>query len=585
MMHPAGRLLPGLAIVLAGYVVSQEDTAPKQDTAAVLRCWAHAFDARHLELRGTVTFGAESPIYGKAVMRGGLLHRDGSSTRTHMWALQQLLFHAESQATLPLGQAVLRVASVGLERSLYDPQVQQVRELGHWTLMRMHDSAAVWLYLMHVAGGEPLRSVPWLQEEGDENATRDPALRVAALRLLGQRNKSVFRPIVQAALGDGDPRVRLSAAEALGRMNRRLSLPVLLRAMGTERHGVVSQALVHTLQKLLKKHHREIPRKTRDRAVRACLRLLDTNGWRVQMRVVELIAKYPCMDSIPALIDVMRRRETDMLRKVVNKNASPLLRHKAWQALRVLTGAVLPKDPDTWEEFWERERDRIVLVEPRRQKPPPNATRVRSTFYGIPVLGQEVTFLIDTSGSMKEEVWDPSSAKPNKLKSKRRGRRKAKGKGKGKTRLQHAREQIQVAVQTMDPHSRYHLMTFSSVVRVWNHKPVPPNAQSFRALTACLGHFAAGGGTDVFAGVLRALNADQARFGQPARNDIDELFVLSDGLPSTGDVTDPDEILTAVRQVNRYAKARINTVFTGQGEGAEFMRKLAEQNGGVFVQR
>ena len=99
MMHPAGRLLPGLAIVLAGYVVSQEDTAPKQDTAAVLRCWAYAFDARHLELRGTVTFGAESPIYGKAVMRGGLLHRDGSSTRTHMWALQQLLFLAESQAT------------------------------------------------------------------------------------------------------------------------------------------------------------------------------------------------------------------------------------------------------------------------------------------------------------------------------------------------------------------------------------------------------------------------------------------------------------------------------------------------------
>ena len=220
----------------------------------------------------------------------------------------------------------------------------------------------------------------------------------------------------------------------------------------------------------------------------------------------------------------------------------------------------------------------------RRQKPPPNATRVRSTFYGIPVLGQEVAFLIDTSGSMKEEIWDGSSPRPS-TRNRRRRKSSSKGRPKGKTRLQHAKEQIQAAVQTMDPRSRYHLMTFSSVVRVWNHKPVPPNTQSFRALTACLGRLAAGGGTDVFARLLRALNADEVRFGQPAKNDIDELFILSDGLPSTGEVTDPDEILAAVREVNRYAKVRINTVFTGQGAGAELMRKLAEQNGGVFVQR
>ena len=66
---------------------------------------------------------------------------------------------------------------------------------------------------------------------------------------------------------------------------------------------------------------------------------------------------------------------------------------------------------------------------------------------------------------------------------------------------------------------------------------------------------------------------------------IDELFVLSDGEPTTGQVTDTDEILRLVKEANKYLKVRINTVFSGTGKGAGFLRQLAEQNDGVFVQR
>jgi hypothetical protein len=40
-----------------------------------------------------------------------------------------------------------------------------------------------------------------------------------------------------------------------------------------------------------------------------------------------------------------------------------------------------------------------------------------------------------------------------------------------------------------------------------------------------------------------------------------------------------------VKLANRYAKIRINTVFTGSGKGAALLRRLADENGGVFVQR
>ena len=66
---------------------------------------------------------------------------------------------------------------------------------------------------------------------------------------------------------------------------------------------------------------------------------------------------------------------------------------------------------------------------------------------------------------------------------------------------------------------------------------------------------------------------------------IDELFVLSDGQPTVGVVTDTEALLRLVREANKYSQIRIHCVFTGTGSGAALLRSLAEQNGGVFVQR
>ena len=103
---------------------------------------------------------------------------------------------------------------------------------------------------------------------------------------------------------------------------------------------------------------------------------------------------------------------------------------------------------------------------------------------------------------------------------------------------------------------------------------MPPNDRSFRALTACLGHLEAGGGTNVFDALLKVLDADNVKFGGRPRGIVDEIFVLSDGRPTAGAVSDPDEILEVVREINRYLRVRINTVYTGQGPGARSSRAL-----------
>jgi hypothetical protein len=56
-------------------------------------------------------------------------------------------------------------------------------------------------------------------------------------------------------------------------------------------------------------------------------------------------------------------------------------------------------------------------------------------------------------------------------------------------------------------------------------------------------------------------------------------------MPTSGPSSEPLEILRMVGELNRYQKMRINTVFTGDGEGADLLRRLAEENDGVFVLR
>jgi len=193
----------------------------------------------------------------------------------------------------------------------------------------------------------------------------------------------------------------------------------------------------------------------------------------------------------------------------------------------------------------------------------------RATFYGVPVSGGATAFLIDVSGSMGDDVDDAAP----------RARRRA------PTRLTAAKEQLLQAAQAMPPGSTMQVYTFADQAKSWTPTPITPTAQSLRSLTELLSRLRAHGGTDLHAGLAQAMQVQARRFGESTAPAIDELFVLSDGVPTVGDMQDAEPLLREVREANKYAKVRIHCVFTGEGRGAELLRALATQNGGVFVQR
>lgn len=543
--------------------------------ATAIREWVADFERGRLGAKGTLRRGTDlQPRYVAPARRAGLLGADDEERITHLDALQKLLFEAERLASPELAEAVLGIAAIGFEASFLDLTALELRELGHWALMRMEDRA-VWFLVLRAAAGERVPVLSALRqpevEKGDSSVVVGPARRVAAMQLIGRKNWPIFRSTLEAGLADADPRVRLAAAEAMVPPWRVDAVRKAAAALAGERHPVVSQALVRLLLAMLKRPPQELDGDMFEMVLAGALVQFGRCGWRTDMELLDLVEAFPRRSSIPTLIAALdlEVRSPDALVTAINKRASPMLRERAGTLLRAMTGALIPgDDPVAWREFWQREQHKIV-VPTRLSTQRQDGTRAQ--FFGVPVTGGSIAFLIDTSGSMQDAPGGGPTTGP---------RRRSDG-----SRLAAAKEQLVLAAQAMATDAQYYVLTFADLGHAWTATPIKPGASTLRSLTELLSRFQPRGGTNLYDGLVKALQLQDRRYADTEGLKIDELFVLSDGEPTTGDVQDPEVILQLVRESNKYAKIRIHCVFTGSGAGAGLLRRLAEENGGVFVQR
>ena len=522
--------------------------------------WHHDYARRQFRLDQKVALHAGAPHkYVKIGAEHRLFGRRRGQQCTHFTALQLLIAAAERHAGERVTAALLPLAAAGFGRGFYYPEIVQVRDAAHSAILRM-DHPATWKHVQRVAR---------------ESSTEDIGPRIAALRLLGMKRVTGFRTAVERALRGSEPRVRIAAAEALGQIRPLATPPMLSSAIEKERHPIVALALIDAADRILRRRGAKIAATDWTPFVRACMRNLGRAGWRSDLATVRLVRRYPIKSAVPTLIELLRGTKTeDPMLKIVNRDASPLLAHEAWLTLRRVAGALLPQDADKWQEFWQKEKTRVVLPAPPHRRAAREATRAKGAFFGIPVVGREVVFVIDTSHSMRDPI-DPLVGGGKAAKIVQRLKLSRRKSDERWTRLDAAKEQVLVAVAGMNDATSYNIVTFSDKVYSWYDKPVPARRRSLRALMKILDRVQPAGFTNTFAALQHVFSTPDLR--------VDEVFILSDGEPSVGAVQETGKILEAVRKLNRYQQIRINTVFTGRGDGAKFMRELAEQNHGVFV--
>jgi hypothetical protein len=475
--------------------------------------------------------------------------------------------------------ALLRVAAIGLDSHPYtaDMAPPSVRRIGEE-------------FAAKLTSKEALDAVVQVAGSGTGAARGSLARQAAALKVLGRGQAENHLALLEAALTHAEPDVRLGAADALVSARLPAAVAALAACADAEGDERVAVRVLDALTATIGTQGSSVAEPARAAALAAALAVLDRHGWRAQLAACDTLAVARSARSVPVLIGILARYH-GRGPKPVGSKASNLVPVRAHELLRDLTGAVFgAEQPDQWLAWWDGAGPHFALAEAK----PSAATVVDDSaatstakFFGVPVTGTRVVFVVDISGSMnfqfasRTETATAASA----------------AKGSAESKWDAAERELQRALGALPAESSFNAVYFSLRADAWKAKVVAATAANRKAFLVDLAKRRPDGGTNVWAALQLALGMRTLGYGDPLGNDIDEVFLLSDGAPSVGEVVDPRQILELVRAANQTNRVRINTVFIGSEDeeqsrrgapsfgmsGVELMRRLAADSGGRFV--
>ena len=490
--------------------------------------------------------------------------------------IEILLKRSVEENSPAAAQRVLATAAIGLDQIAYPvnaaPHV--VRSLGEAAIVKFTSPEAKDAILQ--AGRER-------KETGDGKDVA-VAVQAAALRALGAYGEPAFRPTLEGQLVSADERLRVAAADGLPRLALPASVDALANSLAKETKDSVLDAMVAALHRTIEKHEKEVPAAAARMAMQAAIAALGRGGWRTDLALIDFLARFRSAEVVPAMIGVLERF-AGSLDDVKAGKLSTLLRHRAQDALVALTGSFHPADkPEEWRAWWEKTKTGFQVA-PAKESASAQGKggTVTKGFFGIPVEGSRIVFVVDVSGSMK-------AAFPH-----REGGTTAAGKDQDRvyTRLDAARDNLIETITALPEETKFNIVKFSEGVEPWNKELVAADAKNKKSALEYVKKMKPETGTNFWAGLKRGLEIKSLVYGSRYDSNVDEVFVLSDGLPSVGEVIDPEEILKLVAETNRVSHVRINAVYLGSEgsqldggrDGGPFMERLAKENGGKFVRK
>lgn len=144
-------------------------------------------------------------------------------------------------------------------------------------------------------------------------------------------------------------------------------------------------------------------------------------------------------------------------------------------------------------------------------------------------------------------------------------------------KIEQARNALKFCVDSLNPGDHFQIITFATEVTRFAEDLVPADKSHVEQAREFIKQIRAAGGTDIDGALKAAL--DVRRPGAP-----NYIAFLTDGLPTAGEVTDPDKIAKLTRErVAEMAKTptRLFTFGVGFDVDTHFLDKLADDNGGL----
>lgn len=386
--------------------------------------------------------------------------------------------------------------------------------------------------------------------------------KIAVLLALGHHGYSGVTSTVVDLLADRDLQVAIAAARALGGIrdpdtyeklekqhNRRKSVEFRIASLDS-----LAAIDAPKTKPLLIKRSRSKSWPIRSAAAEGLgtvadltadsrlLELISDGSWQVRKASFDALEPRPSLELIDALMESLE----------LQRGA---LRVRIYQALIRWTGRDFGYNPELWRDYWKAERGRFSFANrrvPRTRVRPGDPSRPR--YFGLEIASQDFAFVIDCSGSMRNPyTFTPEGA----------SKRRVPG-------IDLVREQLWDTLQLLKPEQVFNVVTFSNSYQRLFPKPTKASRKSLRTARRFLNTLEAAGSTNVY-DPLEALIV---------KGDVETIYLLSDGMPTAGRYTSPKTILAEVRRLNRVGGVTIHCI--ALGHSSEFLKKLAEENGGTY---
>ena len=279
------------------------------------------------------------------------------------------------------------------------------------------------------------------------------------------------------------------------------------------------------------------------------LKALDSADWSVRLAALEGLESVRTPEIVGTLIARMQQEVGRMQVEFA-------------EVLWRLTGQPFHTQALAWKGWWEKNStgfQPISEAELAKRQADEDARRLKriskASFFGIRIKSHRVIFILDVSGSMNELT---------------RGQYVGKN---GEPRITVAKRELSRCIDALEPDSLFNMVVFSSGVDKWMAEGIADSKGVTREeAKSYVDKLAANGGTNLY-GALQSAFEDQ---------DVDTIFVLSDGEPSVGEVTDPGAIREHVKEWNEHRGIEINSIAVGGT--FEILRWLALDSGGTHVE-
>jgi hypothetical protein len=320
---------------------------------------------------------------------------------------------------------------------------------------------------------------------------------------------------------------------------------------------------------------------------------LNDPTWQVRASAIKALTLVRHKDAVEPLIQRLIKEDGRLVPDIA-------------EALANLTGQEIGPKPDEWLKWWgQQDKTTYIIPTPegiaflRGKKSLKSGqgqgwefvkSGVATNYNGIQTASRQMIFVIDCSGSMEALVTEKERFEA--------------GNYPGFSRMAICKTELARTIERLDANVRFNIIWFATDVGMWKKSLQPANILNKSAAKdwvmrlepiggsskedlASVGLAGAAnldkGKTNTFGAIKTALGVNDLRTqDQNYKVEADTVFFLSDGRPTAGEYVDADDILREIKAINELRKVVLHTIAIGEFQ-KEFMKRLADQNGGVFV--